>query len=295
MPPITKPDSKRDTEPQHEEETAGKGAAFPIVGVGASAGGLEALTLLLRAMPVDTGMGFVIVQHLAPERESGLAAILSRATEMPVCEISEACGGREVEPNHIYVSPPGCELIIQDGKLRLLPQERSSRHHGIDQFFRALAEDSGHKAIGVVLSGALNDGTLGLEEIKAGGGITFAQDSSAEHSSMPRSAEASGCVDFVLPPDEIAAEIARISRHPYVAPEKKAPDDDSDAETDQEEPGHERIAEIVKQAMGVDFTHYKPNTLHRRITRRMLLHKMDSVKAYEDHLEKSPEEIEALY
>ncbi len=281
------PPTTRDSDAQNEGEVLTNGAAFPIVGVGASAGGLEALTLLLRALPEDTGMGFVIVQHLAPERESGLAEILARATGMPVCEIGEDCGEQEVEANHVYVSPPGCELIIQDGNLRLLPQERSTRHHGIDQFFRSLAEDCGHKAIGVVLSGALSDGTLGLESIKAEGGITFAQDDSAEHASMPRSAEASGCVDFVLPPTEIAAEIARIASHPYVAPEDKAPEPD--------ERGHGRIAEIVNRAMGVDFTHYKPNTLHRRITRRMVLHKMDSVKDYEEHLTKSPEEIEALY
>lgn len=276
-----------ESDPQHEGESGPKGAAFPVVGVGASAGGLEALKLLLRAMPPDTGMGFVIVQHLMPERESGLAEILSRATAMPVCEVSEECGEHEVKPNHVYVSPPGCELIIEGGRLRLLPQERSLRHHGIDQFFRALAEDSGHAAIGVVLSGAMNDGTLGLESIKAEGGITFAQDDSAEHPSMPRSAEASGCVDFVLPPAEIAREIARIARHPYVAPEGR--------DTAADEPGHARIAEIVNRAMGVDFTHYKANTLHRRITRRMVLHKMNSVADYEAHLLKSPEEIEALY
>jgi two-component system CheB/CheR fusion protein len=258
-----------------------------VVGIGASAGGLEALTLLLRAMPVDTGMGFVVVQHLMPERESGLADILSRATAMEVCEVDEACGEHKVEANHVYVSPPGCELIIQDCKLRLLPQERSSRHHGIDQFFRALAEDCRHKAIGVVLSGTMSDGTLGLESIKAEGGITFAQDDSAEHPGMPRSAEASGCVDFVLPPAGIAGELERISRHPHVAPDEQDPAAD--------QPGHWRIAEIVHRELGVDFTHYKANTLHRRITRRMLLHKMDSVKDYEAHLLKSPDEIEALY
>jgi len=273
--------------PSGELPGGGIGAAFPMVGVGASAGGLEALRQLLGALPPDTGMGFVIVQHLSPERESNLPEILSRATKMPVCEVSEACGEHEVEPNHVYVSPPGCELIIEGGKLRLLPQERNARHHGIDQFFRALAEDCGHQAIGVVLSGAMTDGTLGLESIKAEGGITFAQDGSAEHGSMPRSAEASGCVDFVLPPAEIAREIARIARHPYVAPEDKTAVDDK--------PGHARIAEIVNRAMGVDFTHYKENTLHRRITRRMVLHKMESVKDYEEHLMKSPEEIEALY
>jgi two-component system, chemotaxis family, CheB/CheR fusion protein len=255
---------------------SGRGRHFPLW---ASAGGLEAITLLLRALPVDTGMGFVILQHLMPERESNLAEILSRATAMKVCEVDEACGTHLVEANHVYVGPPGCELIIDDGKLRLLPQERSSRHHGIDPFFRALAEDCGHKAIGVVLSGAMSDGTLGLESIKAEGSVTFAQDDSAEHPSMPRSAEASGCVDFVLPPAGIALELARLAGHPYVAAEGQ--------EAVAEQPGHWRIAEVVNRAMGVDFTHYKANTLHRRITRRMVLHKMDSLKDYEEYLLKS--------
>ena len=172
-----------------------RGATFPVVGVGASAGGLEALTLLLKALPRDTGMGFVIVQHLAPDHESGLAQILSRATKMKVREVRDE---PTVEPNRVYVIPPGRDMIIAGGKLRLLVQERRARHRGIDQFFRSLAADCGHQAIGVVLSGGASDGTLGLEEIKAAGGLTFAQDDSAQHDSMPRSAVASGCVDFVL-------------------------------------------------------------------------------------------------
>jgi two-component system CheB/CheR fusion protein len=260
------------------------GAAFPIVGVGASAGGLDAVTQLLRALPIDTGSGLVIIQHLAPDHASNLPAILSRATTMPVCEVRDE---PEVQPDHVYVIPPGRDMIIAGGKLQLLPQDRYARRRGIDQFFSSLAEDCGHKAIGVVLSGAMSDGTLGLEAIKAAGGITFAQNDSAQHDSMPRSAVASGCVDFVLPPDKISAEIARIARHPYVAPE---------AEPLGVEPsGHARIAEIVHRALGVDFTHYKTNTLLRRITRRMVLHKMTTMKDYEDYLQRDPAEVEALF
>ena len=265
----------------------GAGSTFPVVGIGASAGGLDALVQLLGALPVDTGMAYVIVQHLAPERESILTEILARATRMKVCEVSGACGESMVEAGHVYVIPPGRDLEIKNGKLRLVAQARSARHHGIDQFFRSLAEDRGHKAIGVVLSGAMNDGTLGLEAIKAEGGITFAQDASAEHESMPRSAVASGCVDFVLPPAEIAREIARIARHPYIAPDSPPAGD--------AEPAHARIAEIVHRELGVDFSHYKANTLHRRITRRMVLHKLDTFREYEELLLKSREEVEALY
>ncbi len=274
------------TDLDSEDAPAEMGVPFPIVGVGASAGGLEAVTQLLRALPIDTGLGFVIIQHLAPDHASNLAEILSRSTRMPVTEVRDE---PEVQPDHVYVIPPGRDMIIAGGKLQLLPQDRYARRRGIDQFFSALAEDCGHKAIGVVLSGAMSDGTLGLEAIKAAGGITFAQNESAQHDSMPRSAVASGCVDFVLPPDKIAAEIARIARHPYVAPEAKP-------EVLGTEPvSHARIVEIVRRALGVDFTHYKSNTLLRRITRRMVLHKMTGMEDYEDYLQREPAEVEALF
>ena len=269
-----------------EDAPAETGVLFPIVGIGASAGGLEAVTQLLRALPIDTGSGFVIIQHLAPDHPSNLAEILSRATMMPVCEVRDE---PEVEPNCVYVIPPARNMIIAGGKLQLLPQDRYARRRGIDQFFTSLAEDCGHKAIGVVLSGAMSDGTLGLEAIKAAGGITFAQNDSAQHDSMPRSAVASGCVDFVLPPDKMADEIARIARHPSVTPE---PNPEG---LGVEPSSHAGIAEIVHRALGVDFTHYKTNTLLRRITRRMVLHKMMTMKDYEDYLQRDPAEVEALF
>jgi two-component system CheB/CheR fusion protein len=181
--------------------------------VGASAGGLEAFTELLRALPVDTGVAYVLVQHLAPTHESVLAEILAHATAMPVVEVR---GEPEVEPNRVYVIPPDRNMVLVRGHLQLLRREAHGRNHPIDRFFRSLAESQGRLAIGVVLSGTATDGTLGLEEIKAGGGITFAQDSSARYDGMPRSAAGSGCVDFVLPPAGIAAEIARIATHPLV-------------------------------------------------------------------------------
>ena len=144
-----------------EVAATGIGVSFPIVGVGASAGGMDAVTQLLRALPIDTGLSFVIIQHLAPDHPSNLAEILSRATMMPVGEVRDE---PEVEPNRVYVIPPGRNMIIAGGKLILMPQDRYARRHGIDQFFASLAEDCGHKAIGVVLSGAMSDGTLGTEQ-----------------------------------------------------------------------------------------------------------------------------------
>ncbi len=258
---------------------------FPIVGVGASAGGLEAFSQMLGALPVDTGMAFVLVQHLAPKHASLLAEILSRTTAMPVTEVQAE---PRVKPNRVYVIPPDRNMIISRGVLKLLPREEArGRYRPIDFFFRSLAEDQGHRAIGVILSGTATDGTLGLEAIKAEGGITFAQDNTAQQSSMPQSAVASGCVDFVLPPDEIAREIGRIARHPYVAPERrKAPAG---------EPDLGQILEILRKIKGVDFSLYKTSTLYRRITRRMILHKVEGLQDYARFLRKNPGEVEALY
>ena len=189
---------------------------FPVVGIGASAGGLEAFTQLLKHLPLDTGMGFVLVQHLDPEHESALTQLLTRATSMPVREVTN---NLRVEPNHVYVIPPNTNLGIARGRLETSAARRRTRtpHRSIDFFFESLAQDQRERAIGVILSGTATDGTLGLEAIKAEGGITFAQDDSARYDSMPRSAVAAGCVDFVLSPEDIAKELARIAKHPYVA------------------------------------------------------------------------------
>lgn len=269
--------------PVDERRAPTPGSAFPIVAIAASAGGLPPLTELLKTLPADTGLGYVVVSHLPPDRESSLVDILARATSMPVCEATEE---QQVERNHVYVMPPGRDMIMAEGRLRLLAPESGARHHRIDQFFRTLAEDCGHRCIAVVLSGSGSDGSQGIESIKAEGGITFAQDDSAEHAHMPRNAIATGCVDFVTSPEAIAREIARIARHPYVG---------GADERGQQWPGHVRITEIVRRSSGVDFTHYKSNTMYRRITRRMVLHKLESAEEYEAMLRRSPEEVECLY
>ena len=261
---------------------------FPIVGIGASAGGLEAFTQVLHALPRDTGMAFVLVQHLAPSHASMLTEILSRATAMPVTEVIDQMA---VQANHVYVIPPGVTMGIVAGTLRLTPRrEVKGQHRPIDQFLRSLAEDWGHRAIGVILSGSATDGTLGLEAIKAEGGITFAQDNTAQHASMPNSAVAAGCVDFVLPPAKIAEEIARISRHQYVAR-----DAESHGEAQGSEPSLGRILDQLRRASGVDFSRYKKNTLYRRITRRAVLHKLDGLEEYARFLQSNPAEAGALY
>ncbi|MGH2793150.1 MAG: chemotaxis protein CheB [Actinomycetota bacterium] len=185
------------------------------MGIGASAGGLEAFSALLRHLPLDTGMGFVLVQHLDPEHDSALPQLLGRATSLPVHEVTNEL---RVEPNRVYVIPPNTNLSITAGVLTLGPRPKTRvPHRSIDFFFEALANDQRDHAIGVILSGTATDGPVGLEAIKAEGGITFAQDDSARYDSMPRSAVAAGSVDFVLSPEDIAAELARIAKHPAVA------------------------------------------------------------------------------
>lgn len=256
-----------------------------IVGVGASAGGLEAFTQLLKALPPDTGMAFVLVQHLAPTHASALAEILSRATQMPVMEVQDE---PSVEPNRVYVIPPGRSMVIAGGALHLLPRQGRGAHHPIDQFFRSLAVDRRHRAIGVVLSGTASDGTIGLQAIKAEGGITFAQDDSAQQSGMPHSAIASGTVDFILPPDAIAREIVRIGRHPYTVPDVGAAEPDA-------EPDLGQVLRLLQIQSGVDFTEYKFNTLYRRISRRMVLRQLNDLGKYTAFLQQNPGELEALY
>src|SRR5215831_17797777 len=269
---------------------------FPVVGIGASAGGLEAFRQFLEHLPTDTGMAFVLVQHLDPAHESILTELLSKATPMSVSEVVE---GMAVEPDHVYVIPRNTNMAIAQGILRLLPREDTrGQHRPIDFFLRSLAEEQSNRAIGVILSGTASDGTLGLEVIKAEGGITFAQDEkSARYDGMPRSAIAAGCVDFVLPPDRIAEEIARIARHPYVAAVDVVKSDQVPhaEETPLGGDAFSQILHLLRRATAVDFSHYKPSTLRRRITRRLVLHKLDGMDDYVAYLRDHKEEVEKLY
>lgn len=187
-----------------------------MVGVGASAGGLEAFTQLLQHLPSDTGMAFVLVQHLHPGYASVLTDILTRETSMPVVEATD---NQRVEPNHLYVIPPNAHLVIKQGRLRLLPRPQEQGHIlSIDQFFRTLAEEQGSRAIGIILSGNASDGVLGLKAIKGMGGITFVQEEkTCKYPGMPQSVIAAGCADLVLSPQKIARELVHIARHPYLA------------------------------------------------------------------------------
>ena len=190
-------------------------ALFPVVGIGASAGGLEALTEFFRAMAPQSGMAFVVVTHLDANHKSAMTEILSHITTMVVGEVSD---GTELQADHVYVIPPNTNMVVEGNRLRLAPRrETRGLHMPVDVFLRSLAIARNSQAVGVILSGTGTDGTLGLKAIKGEGGITFAQDHTAKHDGMPRSAFSAGCVDFVLSPPQIATELSRLGSHPYLS------------------------------------------------------------------------------
>ena len=277
--------------------------ASPIVALGASAGGLEALFELFSALPPSTGASFVVIQHLDREHRSLLKELLAKKTQMPVAQIEE---GQELLANHVYVIPPNTSLKVEGNRFRLAPRDTSNApHHPVDVFFMSMATSSESAAIGVVLSGGDSDGALGVKSIKDHGGITFAQTpASTKFPNMPQNAIDSGCVDFVLRPAEIANEIARLTQHSYlrtsrgsesVLESEEAPAPEPARANEAEERNLSRVFRRLRSAHGVDFRHYKKSTLRRRLSRRMALKRMDEIGHYVDALEDDKEETRALY
>jgi len=282
--------------PQHKSKTKKKEKLTPraIVGIGASAGGLEAVTELLENLPDKTHMAFVYVQHLDPTHKSLLAPILSRVAHIPV---EEARNGTRVEADHLYVIPPNRNMLIKEGVLQLATRVGGEgRLVSIDNFFRSLAVDQKNRSVGVILSGNASDGVLGLESIKGEGGITFAQDErSATHPSMPHNAIISGAADHTLTPANIARELGRISRHPHVALQGGLAQDPGQPFGEEEHESLQKIFMMLQAKSGVNFFQYKSPTLKRRISRRMVLHKIEALPKYIDYLQNTPAEVDALF
>ena len=261
---------------------------FPIVGVGASAGGVEALEYLFKAMPPEPGMAFVIVTHLAPGRESMLPEILARDTRMPVL-IAEH--DQAVLLNHVYVAPADAVLSITKGRLDVRGSADGRARTPIDSFFATLAEDQGEYAIGIVLSGAGSDGTLGIKAIKEHGGLTLAQatdHSGPRHSSMPESAIASGLVDLAVPVETMPEQLAAYVRGFDIL--DKEVDKDERAETTRGV-----ICAILLDQTGHDFSGYKTRTFYRRLERRMQVLQIPSLAAYTDRLRQDLDEVNTLF
>jgi two-component system CheB/CheR fusion protein len=263
--------------------------SFPIVGVGASAGGLEAFNQLLSHLPAETGMAFVLVQHLDPGHPSQLTALLAKTTSLRVLEIKN---GMAIEPNHVYVIPPNKNLNLADRKLKLTPRGKAPVPHPVDFFFSSLAAEQQSWAIGVVLSGTGSDGTIGLKRIKSAGGITFAQDEkSAKFSGMPLHA-AQDAVDFILPPEKIAQELARIGQEPYLESsgrQETAGDETAKAKD------FRKILALLRHHSGVDFSQYRDTTIKRRIQKRMLVCNRRTLADYIRFLKYNSNEIGSLF
>jgi two-component system CheB/CheR fusion protein len=261
---------------------------FPVVGIGASAGGLEAFLDFFRVMPADSGMAFVLIQHLPPERDSLMAEILSKHTTMQVRQVED---GIEVEPNHVYVIRPGHTLTIKDGLLRLgHPVAQPIHRRPVDDFFRSLADEQRERAICIIMSGMGSNGTAGAEVVKAVGGVCIAQaPESAKFPSMPRHMIDSGIADFVLRPDEIPAVLIRYATHPYTTGQNL-----TDTAVRREEHALQEVLSIVRSRTRHDFNDYKNATLIRRIQRRMGLAQLVRMRDYAQMLSQSPTEVIAL-
>ncbi len=260
-----------------------------IVGIGASAGGLEAIESFFKAMPSDSGVAFVVVQHLSPDYKSLMVELLSKHTHMAVHRVED---GMPVEKDCVYLIPPNHNLRLFHGRLLLTEQNRDipGINLPIDLFLRSLAEDQGDKAIAVILSGTGSDGTSGIRAIKEELGMVMVQtEESAAFDGMPRSAIATGLVDFVLTPNEMPNQLLSYLKHPF------ASKDEASGKLLTDEDGLTRIFALLRENNKIDFTYYKPTTIVRRIERRMAVNQIHQLNDYVRYMEKFPIEINSLY
>jgi two-component system CheB/CheR fusion protein len=277
--PIKPPRAEPDANEQHASH-------FYIVGIGASAGGLEAFEQFFRSMQPVSGLAFVLVSHLDPGHVSLLSDILQRSTTMSLVEAQDQV---KVEPDHVYVIPPNRDLAISDGILQIsMPQQPRGQRMPIDAFFRSLAEDQGEHAIGIILSGTGTDGTLGLRAILGAGGVSLIQEpASAKYDGMPTSAIQAGYATYVLTvekmPETLLSDLRHSSAHLKTRPETIS------------ESGINRILMSVRQSTGNDFSLYKKSTIGRRIERRMLQHNIEDTALYARYLTEHPEEVQSLF
>ena len=275
----------------HAKDTHAKDYVFPIVGLGASAGGLKAFEAFFSGMPanVEPNMAFVLVQHLAPDHKSILTDLIRRYTTMQVFEVTD---GMVVQINCAYIIPPNYDLAYLKGRLHLLePSAPRGQRLPIDFFFRSLAQDQGEHAIGIILSGTGSDGALGVRAIKGEGGMVMVQElSSTEFDGMPRSAIATGLVDFELPAAAMPAKLLAYAKHAYGKLPRHQMAAPSDANS-----LRKKIFILLRAQTGHDFSQYKPSTINRRIERRMAVHQVDSIDNYVKYLQQTPAEIEALF
>jgi len=290
--PEPRPDNnsirKKKTLPEKETVSKHTKASFPIIGIGASAGGLEAFELFFKTMPAESGMAFVLVPHLDPGHASMLSEILQRITTMPVHEAQDQI---PIQPNHVYIIPPGKDMSIFHGALNLsVPELARGLRLPIDSFFRSLAEDQGERAICVILSGSGSDGTLGLRAIHGAGGVVFVQEpATAKYEGMPTSAVMSGLATYVLPVEKITGQLVAYVKtiiDTGIPPAPPVPNALS---------AMRRIMMLLRTKTGNDFSQYKQSTILRRIERRMVVHNVKDMETYARFLQENPAEVHILF
>jgi len=271
------------------DKKSDKDRDFLIVGIGASAGGLETLNAFFSIMPIDCNMAFVAIQHLSPNHRSIMASLVDRHTQMTVMQIED---GTMLEPNHIYLNPPGKNVAIFNQRLHLLDMvETVTINMPIDFFFRSLSEDRAEKAVGIILSGTASDGTLGIRAIKGEGGMVMVQKpETAKYDGMPKSAIETGIVDFILPVEKMPEALVNYSKHPFLESANKFKVTDRAVKNQMQ-----KIFAMIRSATGHDFLHYKQNTIARRIERRLAVHHITALSDYILYLQTNPAEIDRLF
>ena len=292
MPVKNKKSAPDRTAPVEKDKAPKKGTLkdeFPIVGIGASAGGLETLQALFANMPADANIAFVIIQHLSPQHKSLMVELLAKHTPMPVRQIED---GMHLSPGCIYLTPPDKNVAIFNRSLHLMePIKGSGINMPIDFFFRSLSEDQKERAIGIIVSGTASDGTLGIKAIKGEGGMVMVQDpATAKYDGMPRSAVATGMVDFIVPVEKMPQTLLGYIRHPFLS----SPGKIKLSETNTQQQLSKMYA-LIRTATGHDFSKYKPNTIQRRIERRLAVHQLEKLSDYVVFLQKTPSESKALF
>ena len=283
------PDTNQTPQQNSLAETSNSNLDFTVVGIGASAGGLEALQEFFKNMPEDPGVAFVIVQHLSPDYKSLMDELLARFTEMNIHRVSD---GVKVEPDNIYLITPRVNMTIFNGKLFLTEQDSSrAMNMPIDIFMRSLAQDQGTNAIGVILSGTGSDGTLGIRSIKENGGMVIAQDDqSAKFDGMPRSTISTGMVDYILVPGEMPEALLNYVKHPFIQKTEKI-----ENQISQDEDYLSKIIMIIRDVTGVDFSNYKESTIIRRIEKRISINRYDNIEDYVSFIASNKREVNILY
>jgi two-component system CheB/CheR fusion protein len=262
---------------------------FPVVGIGASAGGLEALQDFFQKMPLNPGAAFIVIQHLSPDYKSLMDELLARYTKLKIMKVED---GMQVEINCIYLIPPKMNMTIFHGKLMLIEQSSErTLNLPIDIFFRSLAKDQERNAIGIILSGTGSDGTLGIRAIKEGGGIIMVQDDkSAKFDGMPKSSINTGIVDFILPPTKLAEALVSYIKHPFISKSEQI-----EEQISQDENQLSKVISILRESSGVDFSNYKENTIIRRLEKRISINRFELINDYVKFLHNNKRESHILF